>query len=325
MNTNMRDAITTQERLLILLHYLATGHTFSSLQFLFRVSRSSISRIVKETSLCLNKVLRSYLKLPSTKQQWLEVSQRFEQRWNFPHAIGAMDGKHVKIRAPAHSGSDYYNYKNFFSIVLLVIVDADYNFLFADAGGKGGISGGGILRNSRLFQKLENKLLNIPDPEPLRVPYRVPVPYFLLGDKAFAYTDYCIRPFGGIHSPGSYQRIFNYRHSRARMPVENALGIVTNKFEVLSGPIRLPPDLAKHVVLTPLYLHNFLRKSASRHIYSPPSSFDRVVNGNLVPGDWRANEGLEGLQGVSSRAPDRLLNIRTHVALDFKHNYNHYG
>ena len=37
MNTNMRDAITTQERLLILLHYIATGHTFSSLQFLFQV------------------------------------------------------------------------------------------------------------------------------------------------------------------------------------------------------------------------------------------------------------------------------------------------
>uniref|UniRef100_A0A182WHM0 DDE Tnp4 domain-containing protein n=1 Tax=Anopheles minimus TaxID=112268 RepID=A0A182WHM0_9DIPT len=211
----MRDAITAQERLLIPLRYLATGETFRSLQFLFRVSRSSISKIVKETCVCLTKALRSYVKLPSTKAHWLEVSNQFERRWNFPHAIGAIDGKHVSIRAPGNSGSDYYNYKQFHSIVLLVIVDADYNFLFADAGGKGGISDGGIFRNSRLFQKLENKLLDIPDPQPLRLPYSIPVPYFLLGDKAFAFSDYCIRPFGGIHSPGSYQRIFNYRHSRA--------------------------------------------------------------------------------------------------------------
>uniref|UniRef100_A0A182W2I5 DDE Tnp4 domain-containing protein n=1 Tax=Anopheles minimus TaxID=112268 RepID=A0A182W2I5_9DIPT len=79
------------------------------------------------------------VQLPSTKTHSLEVSNQFERRWNFPHAIGAIDGKHVSIRAPGNSGSDYYNYKQFHSIVLLVIVDADYNFLFADAGGKGDI------------------------------------------------------------------------------------------------------------------------------------------------------------------------------------------
>ncbi|XP_035917750.1 uncharacterized protein LOC118515150 [Anopheles stephensi] len=109
MNTNMRDSITAQERLLITLRYLATGETFSSLQYLFRVSRSSISNIVKETCVCLTKTLRSYVKLPSTNEQWLVVSKRFEQRWNFPHAIAAIDGKHINTRAPAHSGSDYYN------------------------------------------------------------------------------------------------------------------------------------------------------------------------------------------------------------------------
>ncbi|XP_058122877.1 uncharacterized protein LOC131293855 [Anopheles ziemanni] len=63
MNTNMRDSITAQERLLITLRYLATGETFSSLQYLFRVSRSSISNIVKETCSCLTKALRSYVKI----------------------------------------------------------------------------------------------------------------------------------------------------------------------------------------------------------------------------------------------------------------------
>uniref|UniRef100_A0AAG5D146 DDE Tnp4 domain-containing protein n=1 Tax=Anopheles atroparvus TaxID=41427 RepID=A0AAG5D146_ANOAO len=246
--------------------------------------------------------------LPQTHNGWT-----LQNNLNFPHAIGAIDGKHVSIRSPGHSGSDYYNYKGFYSIVLLVIVDAHYNFMFADAGGKGGISDGGIFRNSRLHYKLENKLLNIPRAEPLRIPYKIPVPYFFLGDKAFAFTDYCIRPFGGLHPPGSYQRVFNYRHSRARMPVENALGILANRFQVLKGPILLEPDVAKHIVLTTVYLHNFLRKSTSNNSYAPPSSFDRIVDGNLVQGDWRNNVPLQNMLSISARTPDRLMKIREHM------------
>lgn len=222
--------------------------------------------------------------------------------------------------APRDSGSEYFNYKRFFSIVLLVVVDADYNFIYADAGGKGGISDGGIFKNTRLYQRLENKQLNIPPPEPLRVPYRTAVPYFLLGDKAFAFTDYCIRPYGGVHSPDSIERTFNKRHSRARMPVENSLGILASRFRVLKGPIHLEPDIAKNVVLTTIYLHNFLRKRASRSTYTPPSAFDRVVDGRLVEGEWRSEESLDGLQPISLRTANGLLNIRTHMAHDLKFN-----
>ncbi|XP_052889577.1 uncharacterized protein LOC128297897 [Anopheles moucheti] len=204
MDTNMREAVTAQERLMITLRFLATGETFTSLQFIFRVSKSLISSIVKDVCAVLNEQLRSYVKMPSNTQQWREVSKKFEDRWNFPHAIGAIDGKHVRIRAPSHSGSEYYNYKNLFSIVLLAVVDADYNFLHADVGGKGGISDGGVFKNSCFYQRLENNSLNIPEPEPLWIPYTIRVPYFLLGDKAFAFTSYCIRPFAGEHPTGKH-------------------------------------------------------------------------------------------------------------------------
>ncbi|XP_061508356.1 uncharacterized protein LOC133392268 [Anopheles gambiae] len=63
MDTDFRKAITEQERLLITLRYLATGETFTSLQYVFRVSRHSISRIVKETCACLIEALRDYVKV----------------------------------------------------------------------------------------------------------------------------------------------------------------------------------------------------------------------------------------------------------------------
>jgi hypothetical protein len=41
------------------------------------------------------------LQVPSTEEEWKEVSNEFLIRWNFPHCIGAMDGKHVAIKCPA--------------------------------------------------------------------------------------------------------------------------------------------------------------------------------------------------------------------------------
>jgi len=60
------------------------------------------------------------------------VAKQYQALWNFPHAVWGIDGKHVVLQCPRNSASEYFNYKNAFSIVLLTIVNANYNFMFVD-------------------------------------------------------------------------------------------------------------------------------------------------------------------------------------------------
>jgi len=53
-------------------------------------------------------------------------------KWNFPQCVGAFDGKHIVLKTLKKSGLLYFNYKNQFSIVLLDLVDDDYNFTCKD-------------------------------------------------------------------------------------------------------------------------------------------------------------------------------------------------
>lgn len=74
-----------------------------------------------------------------------------------------MDDKQVVMKAPPNTGSDFFNYKGIFSIVLLELVDHNYCFRYIDVGASRRSSDGGIFRNFSLKTALENNLLNLPN------------------------------------------------------------------------------------------------------------------------------------------------------------------
>lgn len=182
------------------------------------------------------------------------------------------------------------------------------------------ISDGGVFENTTLYQKLEGCELNIPKSRALQIPYLLEVPFMLLADKAFAMNDYTIKPFDGNPEVDSPEHVFNYRHSRGRRVVENAFGILSSVFRVLRKSMALKPEIASKVVLTTIYLHNFLRKRPSCPIYTPLDSLDTERDGMITDGRWRHEQPMSSLlpiRNILRGTTDRAETVRLHLADHF--------
>lgn len=95
------------------------------------------------------------------ESEWKNIAKEFEEKWNFPHCIGAMDGKHVTIKCPVQGGSTFFfNYKHFNNIVLMAIVDTDYKFMYVNVGCNGRVSDGGVFGRSEIRNPIEKEELS---------------------------------------------------------------------------------------------------------------------------------------------------------------------
>ena len=101
-----------------------------------------------------------------TAETWRTIAEQFVERWNFPLRCGALDGEHVVLKAPPNSGSQFFNYKGTFSIVLLAVVNANYRFRVTDVWVFGRTSDGGILANSAFGRALRAGTLHLPADQP---------------------------------------------------------------------------------------------------------------------------------------------------------------
>lgn len=158
------------------------------------------------------------LPVPST-EDWSKIGADFNAFWQFPNSAGAIEGKHIVLQAPGLSGSQFYNYKNTHSIVLLAVADAQYRFAYVDIGAYGRQSVGIVFKNSSLGKSLATKTLNLPAAKclPQSINHKV-LPYVFVGDEAFLLMKNLMRPFPGRNLPLD-KKAFNYCLWRARRMV----------------------------------------------------------------------------------------------------------
>ena len=284
--------------ILFYFRFLATGDSFKTISFSYRLGKSTVAAIVHDTCRAIVNTLLSEVMPVPNKDDWNTIADEFWVRWQFPNCIGALDGKHITIQAPKSSGSLYWNYKKTYSIVLLALVDPCYNFIIVDVGGYGKNSDGGIFSNSNFGRALQNDKLNIPKKRALPGT-NTELPMIIVADEAFPLKTYMMRPYPGRDLTND-KTIYNYRLSRARRISENAFGILQQKFRIFTRRLQGNPDNITMVVLAACVLHNFIRKNEG---YNLPENIENQSERTETSEERSSNlQRLPRLRGRSTEA-----------------------
>uniref|UniRef100_A0A3B3ZN97 DDE Tnp4 domain-containing protein n=1 Tax=Periophthalmus magnuspinnatus TaxID=409849 RepID=A0A3B3ZN97_9GOBI len=239
-NTNFRASISVEERLIVTLHYLATGEGFKSLSHFFHMGNTTVRLFVPETLRAIYRVLKDkYVKCPETAKEWQGVARGFQSEWDFPNCVGALDGRLLNI-CPPFENAESTSPKEV-SVALMALVDSKYMFKYIDVACNGKISNILCLVS---FHPTGSDQLS---------------PHCIVADRAFPLKEYLMKPY--LHrSPSTEQQIFNYRLSRASRVAHDALNVLANRFYILQNTFNLNCYGVKieDIVMACCALHNFL-------------------------------------------------------------------
>ena len=167
-----------------------------------------------------------------------------------------LDGNHIAMKKPKISRSDWYNYKGFFSLGTLALVDTEYRFLWIDCGSSGSSSDAQIFNRGDLREKIEDGTLGLLAPEPLGEEGQT-CTIFSLGDDAFALMPWMVKLYSRRQLTRE-ERITNCRISRGRRVVQNMLGILVSRFRVLRSTMEQSPKVVRDIDFTCMLLHSIL-------------------------------------------------------------------
>ena len=250
--------VSPEQRLAIFLYRCGRGDYYYSIAEMTGLGVATVCCIVSDVAKAIVEVLwesevSTYM--PKSETEFYQKISDMEQMWQFPCCWGAIDGCHIPIKCPQgglQACKEYHNFKNFYSIVLMGMVDAKYRFIWGSCGFPGNSHDSVILQSTDLWDQIQDRdyLPNI-----AKKINGVVVPPLILADSAFQLKSWLMKPYTKAKLT-SKERYFNYRLSRARMVTECAYGQLKGRWRILMRKCESLPDEVKMVTLACMVLHN---------------------------------------------------------------------
>ncbi|XP_044184341.1 protein ALP1-like [Acropora millepora] len=193
---------------------------------------------------------------PRNEEEFREKILDMEDLRQFPCSWAVTDGCHIPLKRPVgglQANKEYHNFKNFYSIVLMGMVDARHRFVWASCGFPENSHDSIIIFQSTNLWSEITYGQTIPD-----IGKDVEgdnVPPLILGDSAFPFRSWLMKPYtSAVLTPS--QKYYNYRLSRARMSIEEAYGELKDRWRVLQRKCESAQEEVRDNTLACIVLHN---------------------------------------------------------------------
>ena len=228
------------------------------------------------------------------------------------------------IQALPRIGSTFFNYKKPFSIVLLAVCNANYEFTFVGIGEAGRQSDGGVYNNSNLGMAIDRHLFNIPEPTTINE-YSVTkkFQFVFVADETFVLRPFMLGTFPGRNDLNLYKLIFNYRQSRARRVIENIFEILASRLRIFGRSVIDKTGNIIYITKAAVILHNFVMRKSARSMYCPPDYVDQETSQGVSPGGWHnKTTEIQVLVDLKAQGSSNSTRAAKEVQNDFKDYFN---
>uniref|UniRef100_A0A3B3SHL6 Putative nuclease HARBI1 n=1 Tax=Paramormyrops kingsleyae TaxID=1676925 RepID=A0A3B3SHL6_9TELE len=215
-HTRWSNPVPAHVQVLCSLGYLGTGTFQRELADRVGISQPSISRALPQVVDGINQVATKYIAFPYRPQQQLPVKKGFYAIAGLPNIIGAIDCTHVCIKAPSPDPFPYLNRKQFHSINVQLICNAQHHLLNVVSRFPGGAQDSHIRQNSSVDMCLEQGAAG---------------DAWLLGDRGYALAPWLMMPLVDPQTP--QEMSYNQMHARARSTNKRTIGILKGRWMCL--------------------------------------------------------------------------------------------
>ena len=135
-------------KLAVTLRHLATGDSYTTLQYAFRVASSTINKFVAVCDTMIRAYRDQVMRCPTIPEDWLQVEHSA--------CTGCPGWKAYSYHISKRERQPIPQLQGLHSIVLLALVDGDYKFLWVEVGAAGSSSDTQIFKHSDLGHKTED-------------------------------------------------------------------------------------------------------------------------------------------------------------------------
>lgn len=258
-------ALSSEEKMRIFLRYIGDPGFQCGVAEDVGVSQSSVSNVIWEVATAVKEKARNWIQFPTSTAALEAAKAEWQERYTFPHAIGAVDCTHVLIRKPHAHGDEYVNRKGVASLNVQVTCNGNERFTSVNVNWPGSVHDARIWKNSNVCRVMTGNNANA----------------LLLGDEGYGIAPWLMTPYR--NPANAEQRAYNKCITKERVIIERCFGQVKQRFPILQSKIRLSIDRVPSVILCCMILHN-VAKHLQEEDYEIPEAENVIGEDDPVPG-----------------------------------------
>lgn len=277
-------AVTNLEKMRVFLRYIGDPGFQSGVGEDIGVHRTTVSKTFSHVLTEIMQKKDQWIRFPASEAAMQNAQTEWQERYEFPGAVGAVDCTHIQIKKPHNHGDEYINRKGVATINVQATCNSKELFTSVDASWPGSVHDSRIWRNSDIS----------------RIMSRCHANALLLGDVGYGIAPWLMTPFRNPVTP--QQRSYNSCITRERVIIERCFGQVKQRFPILQNKIRLATQKVPSVIVACFILHNI-----AKYLKDEDFELPELENNGGEDGD-------EGEEGDGAHIRDRGQQRREEIA-----------